>query len=132
TLTAIDGEAWSAVWDMMEKVPYEHRDALAQQIGAACTSRPKVVGFLQGAYLGLKGAGFTSWAPGLSACPSEALGTWMSETVANPPASPYSEKYNALLGAFVDARGEEALPVLEQAAVAAGQSGGPFHSVLEA
>jgi hypothetical protein len=131
-LAAIGVDAFVPVWEMMEKVPYEHRTALAEQVGAACGAQPKVVAFLQGAYLGLKGTAFTVWGPSFQTCTGEPFQAWMEGAVADPPASVYNERYNALVGAWVGARGVAALPALEKAAVAAGSEGGPFATILDA
>lgn len=131
-LAAIGVDGFVPVWEMMEKVPYEHRTALAEQVGAACAAQPKVVAFLQGAYLGLKGTAFTVWGPAFQACTTEPFQAWLEVALADPPASVYNEKYNALVGAWVGAKGAAALPALEKAAVAAGAKGGPFATVLDA
>lgn len=132
TLVAVEGEAYNPVWKMMERVPYEHRTELAEGVGATCATNPKVEGFLQGAHAALKGHDFTSWTPALVACNTEGMTAWADGVVTSPPTSPYNDKYNAVLTAVVDARGVDALPVLEKGAIAAANNGGPFKSVLDA
>lgn len=131
-LAAVRVDAFVPVWEMMGKVPYEHRQALAEGIGGACAVEPKVVPFLQGAYVAMKGTEFASWSPALDACTSPALAAWIEGALATPPASTYNEKYNAVVAAWVRARGIASLPALEKGAVVAGANGGPFTTLLDA
>lgn len=130
-IAAIDADAWTAVWDMMKKVPYEHRKALANGIGASCGDHAKVVPFLQGAHSGLKGTEFAAWAPAIESCPAEPLTAWLEKVVVEPPRSPYNEKYNAVLTSYAKIKKADALPVLEKAAIAAGNNDGPFNNVID-
>lgn len=132
SLAAIASDGFVPVWEMMAKVPYEHRTAVAEQVGSACADQPKVVAFLQGAYVGLKGTDFTSWGPAIERCAAPSLQAWMEGALADPPASAYNEKYNAIVTAWVDGRGVAGLPALEKAAVIAGTRGGPFPTLIEA
>ncbi len=131
-LAAIQEDAFVPVWDMMGKVPYEHRQALAQGVGAACATQPKVVPFLQGAYVAMKGTEFVSWSPALESCTSTELTTWMEGALASPPPSTYNEKYNAIVSAWGRGHGIAGLAALEKGAVAAGANGGPFSSLVDA
>lgn len=131
TLAAVDGDAWNAVWQGMGRVPYEHRTELAKAVGATCDARVKVLPFLEGAYTALKGADFESWQPAFEACRAAPLDAFLERVIADPPASPYNEKYHGAMRAFADHKGADAVPTLEAAAILAGTRGGPFSSVLD-
>jgi hypothetical protein len=131
TLAAIDGDVFTPVWEVMERLPYEHHVPLAEALGAACGEHTKVVPFVQGAYSALKGAEFVSWKPILQTCTTGGLSDWMATLVVDPPKSPYNDKYNAIITTFAQLRRAEALPQLQQAAIAAGTRGGPFNNIIE-
>jgi hypothetical protein len=132
TLAAVDADAWNAVWEMMERVPWEHRTDLATAVGEACATQPKVVSFLQGAHAGLKGSEFMSWTPALAACTRPELRDWMASVIAAPPASAYNEKYDAVVDAWIEVQGKAAVPALEAAAIKAGAAGGSVVTLLDA
>jgi hypothetical protein len=131
TLTAIDGDVFGPVWNIMERLPYEHHVPLAEAVGAACTQHPKVVPFVQGAYTALKGSDFLPWKPTLQACTAPALGEWLTGLVVDPPKSPYNDKYNAVITTFAAIYRAEAVPNLRDAAILAGTRGGPFNNIIE-
>lgn len=131
TITAIDASAYNAVWTMMEKVPYEHRESLARSVGESCNEHANVVPFIQGAWSALKGTDFTAWQSVLTLCGRPEIGTWIEGLVAAPPTSPYNDKYNAVITAWSRLRGVEGLDALEAAAVRAGAAGGPFNNLVE-
>lgn len=131
-LAGVRADAHTQIWDVMQRVPYEHRTELASQVGAACGTEPKVLPFLQGAYVGQKGAAFTSWTPALTSCASEPLVAWLEAVIVDPPSGPYNEKYNAILSAYTDIRRAASLPKLVEAAKLVGTRGGPFNNLLEA
>ncbi|MCB9680762.1 MAG: hypothetical protein H6733_04750 [Alphaproteobacteria bacterium] len=132
TLSAISLEAHTSIWKGMDRVPYEFRGQLAQQVGEACSTQPEVVTFVQAAYVALKGAEFATWVPAMKACEAPAMTTWLEEVLVDPPTSTYNEKYNAVLQAYVDTRRMDALPTLEKAATVIAGRGGPLSLVLDA
>lgn len=130
-LAAIDAEVWNPVWGALSKITsYEARDEVAQAIGAACTDKPKVVSFLQGAYFGLRDIEFQQWDDAYAACTDPGLVAWMDKQVQTPPNKMFDEKFNALMDVFVKARRVEALPALTAGAVKAAKDGGPFDPIL--
>ena len=132
SLASIDAEAYTPVWNMMEKIPdYSARDGIAKGIGEACAEHDKVNTFLQGAYFGLRDIQFGQWDDALVTCQSESLTGWMDGIVAKPPTTSYDEKYNTILSAYVKRKGPDALSALEKAAIQAANNGGPFNAVIE-
>lgn len=132
SMTAINAKAYTPVWNMLEKVPdYSARDEIAKGVGDHCQSDPNVVTFIKGAYYGLRGRQFSQWQEALMLCETPELSQWLEEVIVQPPKTSYDEKYNTVLNAYVKQRRYEALPVLERAAVASANEGGPFSSVLE-
>lgn len=131
SLAAIELDLFQPVWEMMHKLPSEHRADVATGIGAACEATPKVRVFLQGSFAGLRGPDFLRWQPAYDACGDAELVTWVEGEVATPPASPYNDKYNALANILIHHKGHEALPTLEQAAIKAGAGEGPFSMLSE-
>lgn len=130
SLAAIDGQVWNPVWIMPGKISdYAVRDVIASQVGEVCGEHPRVVGFLEGAYFGLRGLDFQQWDDAFITCRSAELDDWMDQQIASPPASSYDEKYDLLMGIYVARRGREALPGLKDAAVAAAARG-PFDAIL--
>ncbi len=115
---------------MLEKLPYDVRGDLAKDVGSSCTEHPRVASFLQGAYYGLRAPQFSPWGPALSRCTHSDFVTWMEGIVAAPPAQAYDEKYNAILGAYVEVVGITALPTL-RAAAGAVANGGPCNAIVE-
>lgn len=131
-LLAIDAEAYTPVWNMMEKIPdYDARDQVARKVGASCATHAKVIPFLQGAYFGLRNIQFGQWEDAFLTCEAPELQTWAEGVVGMPPASVYDEKYNTIATSFALARRVEALPTLTQAAIAASAQGGPFNAIIE-
>lgn len=132
SLAAIDAQIYKPVWNMMEKVPdFSARDEVAKGVGASCADNAAVLPFLQGAYSALGDRQFNSWREALGTCDSPALVTWLEQTAAKPPSVVYDEKYNSVTDVLVKRKKLEALPILEQAAIAAGTSGGPFSTLLD-
>lgn len=130
SLAAIEGQVWNPVWVMPAKITdYSARDVIAGQIGASCTERPEVVRYLQGAYGALRGLDFQQWDDAFLACEDPALVGWIEEQLQSPPASSYDEKYDLLLGIYVEKKGRDAMAVLQGAAIAAANAG-PFDSIL--
>ncbi len=131
SLVAIDHEAYTPVWAMIEKIPdYSARDEVAEKVGAACTTHAKVLPFLQGAYFGLRDIQFTQWDDALVSCPAPELTKFLEGEAAKPPASTYNDKYEAIVTAYVRRTRGESLPVLEKAAIASAGNGGPFDLLL--
>jgi hypothetical protein len=132
SITAIDAKAYTPIWNMLEKIPdYNTRDEIAKGVGDHCKTNDNVVTFIKGAYYGLRGRQFGQWEEALILCETEALTSWLEEVIVQPPKTTYDDKYNTVLTAYVKQRRYEALPVLERAAVASANQGGPFTSVLE-
>jgi hypothetical protein len=130
-MVAIDADIWNAVWEMVGKLSsYEARDEVAERIGMACEYNPKVVGFLEGAYFGLRDIDFTQWDDALVACQASGFAAWLQQQVENPPPKLYDDKWNALADALVRRLGPDALTVLATSAVVAAGNGGPFESIL--
>lgn len=133
SLAAIDGGVNAPVWAMLEKIPdIAVRDPVAREVGAECASHPAVVGFLQGAHANLRDRQFGMWREGFKGCASPELDAWLAQVVAKPPAVSYDEKYNVVSESLVKRKRAEALPVLQEAAIAAGGNGGPFTTILDA
>jgi hypothetical protein len=131
SMVAIDADIWNAVWEMVGKLSsYEARDEVAERIGMACEYNPKVVGFLEGAYFGLRDIDFVQWDDALVACQAPDFSAWLQQQVENPPPKLYDDKWNALADALVRRLGPDSLVVLATSAVAAAGNGGPFESVL--
>ncbi|MBN2801372.1 MAG: hypothetical protein JXX28_19680 [Deltaproteobacteria bacterium] len=132
SLVAIDAEAYTPVWNMMEKIPdYDARDEIGKGIGSQCADHPQVIPFLQGAYFGLRDIQFGQWDDAFLTCESATLNTWTQGIVAQPPKSVYDEKYNTIITSFALNMRAAALPVLEQAAIGAATEGGPFNAIIE-
>lgn len=130
SLSAIEHDVWMPLWKMPGMIPdYSTRDIVAKSIGEACLDNPKILPFLQGAYVGLRNIDFSRWNGAYSSCQSEDLGAWMATQIQTPPDSEYNEKYNTLLDAFVKRVGPEALSTLQTAAITASE-GGPFSTIL--
>lgn len=130
SVAGIRNDAFNDLWKAMDKLAYDQRAPVAEAVGAVCKEEPKVLVMLQGAYIALKGSDFASWGPAMVACGSDDMVAWMEEVVKAPPKSEYNAKYNAMLTSYVDVRGPDALPVLEEAARAAA-SGGPVNNLLD-
>lgn len=130
SLAAIDADVWNPVWVMPGKISdYNTRDIISSQVGEACGDHPKVVTFLQGAYLGLRSLDFKQWDNAFISCQSPDLAAWFSAKITAPPASSYDEKYEALMDMYIKREGPGALDVLKTAAISA-TGGGPFESIL--
>ena len=58
TMAAIEHDVWVPAWGQLNIIvraaSYETRDEIARQVGEACLDTPKVVTFLQGAYIGIR------------------------------------------------------------------------------
>jgi hypothetical protein len=131
SLASIEAESFVPVWHMIEKLPYENREAVTEGIGAACEDNVKVITFLQGAYAALKDVEFGRWESALRTCKASDLTKWLDGAVANPPSSTYNEKYSTLLTAYARRQGASALPGMQRAAVKVAKDGGPFNAILE-
>jgi hypothetical protein len=131
SMAAVEADIWNPVWEMVGKLSsYEARDEVAERLGMACEYNPKIVGFLQGAYFGLRDIEFSQWDDALVACKTEDFDKWLYDQVRNPPPKLYDEKWNALADATVRRLGADALPILADSAKVAAGNGGPFESIL--
>lgn len=127
---AITADTWNPVWQMLGKITsYDARDEVANEIGALCSSDPKVVSFLQGAYFGLRDIEFQQWDNAYLTCESADLTTWMTDQIVKPPAKMFDEKYNALIGIYANKLRAGALPNMAKAAIAAAAAG-PYDAIL--
>jgi len=128
---AIEGDAWTPAWKVLshEALGWDVRDQVAEQIGAQCTSSPKIVAFLKGAYFGLRDIQFQQWDDALIGCQSDDLATWIATQTESPPDSMFDDKYNALMSVLVARQGVQALPHLGIAAKKA-VARGPFDAIL--
>ena len=131
SMAAIEADVWNPVWEQLSKVTsYDARDEIAESVGASCTDNPKVITFLQGAYLGIRSTiDFRQWDDAYLSCESDDLTTWLQTKVESPPNSIFDERFDALLTIFVDRQRASALPHLATAAIAAAESG-PYDSIL--
>lgn len=131
SMAAVEADIWNPVWEMIGKLSsYEARDEVAERLGMACQYNPKIVGFLQGAYFGLRDIEFSQWDDALVACQTEDFDKWLYEQVRNPPPKLYDEKWNALADATLRRLGVDAIPILADSAKVAATNGGPFESIL--
>jgi hypothetical protein len=129
---AIGSEIYQPVWSMLEDVTdYSARDEVARGVGAHCASDETILPFLQGAYFGLGDRQFGQWREAFNTCETAQFDAWLVEVVGQPPTITYDEKYSTVVGALVKRRKMEALPLLVGAAVAAGNSGGPFNTIVD-
>jgi len=130
SLVAIDADVWNPVWTMPGKISdYNMRDVIAGDVGAACTSHPKVIQFLEGAYFGLRGLDFKQWSNAFSSCDSPDIDGWLQAQLETPPKGAYDEKFDMLMGLYVRRKGPQSIEVLKKTAIAAAD-GGPYDSVL--
>lgn len=130
-MNAVDAEVWNPVWTALSKIPsYEARDEVAQRVGEACTTHPRVVNFLQGAYFGLRDVEFQQWDDAYGACTDEKLWAWAEGQVKAPPAKQFDEKYNSLVAIYVKHKKAAALPALTEVVVKAAENNGPFDAML--
>mgnify|MGYP000873041656 CR=1 len=130
SLVAINRDIWNPVWTMLGRISdYSTRDIISGQVGEACASNPKVVTFLQGAYVGLRGLDFQQWDDAFLTCDTPEMQAWMEERVTTPPKGSYDEKYEQLLGIYIGQKRAEALPQLKTAALVA-LNDGPFDAIL--
>lgn len=131
SLVAIRADIWTPVWQMPSKIKdYAIRDEVANSIGEACSTEPKVVAFLEGAYFGLRDIEFQQWDDALVVCNSTDFDDWLLKQIENPPAKQYDEKWMALTNIYVKRKGSDSLGALSTAAVKAAQNGGPFEAIL--
>lgn len=131
SLVAIDADIWNPVWSMINKLTsYEARDVVSSRVGLNCVNHPKVVGFLQGAYYGLRDIEFSQWDDALVSCESKEMTDWLVQQVEDPPAKLYDEKWSALADALVQRDQAAALPHLTKGALLAAKKGGPFEAIL--
>lgn len=131
TLLAIDQKIHRPVWEMIDKLPYEVRDDLAYEVGAACSDRDQVIPFLQGAFYGLRAPDLARWSTSFQSCPKGVFVDWLEGIVREPPAQAYDEKYNTALNGYVKQRKIDALPVLVKAAIVSADKEGPFNAIVE-
>ncbi len=131
SLAAMEYDIWNPVWEMIGKLSsYDARDEVAERVGLSCEYNPKVVGFLQGAYFGLRDIDFSQWDDALVSCKSASFEEWMIQLVEDPPPKLYDEKWSAIVDALVKRRGRDSLPHLAKGAVVAAGNGGPFEAIL--
>jgi hypothetical protein len=131
SLAAIDAGVTRPVATELDSVGGA-RGEVATGIGEACVDHPGVVNFLETTYTDAKGHGFAAWREALIACRAPAFETWLASTAAAPPPEIISERYGAVLGAYVRHAGKDALPTLQAAAIAAAANHGPFDDIVSA
>lgn len=128
--TAIQAGVYNSTWKMLGKIPdYSQRNAVASAIGEKCATNPAVVKFLQGAYFALNNTDFSQWDDAYLTCESEEINTWFTQQVLAVPTGSYSESYNTLLDIYIKQNSVEALPKLQEAALAA-KDNGPFDVII--
>lgn len=131
-MVAVENDVWNPVWEMIGQITdYTVRDAVAEEVGAACVDRAKVVAFLQGAYFGLKPVEFSEWSDAVRACEAPAFSDWLQQQVASPPNKSYDDKWSTLMNAYVARAGGDALDTLKVAAIKASQGDGPLDTLLD-
>ncbi len=131
SLAAIDHDIWNPVWEMLGKISsYEARDEVASRIGMTCNYNTKVVGFIQGAYYGLRDIEFGQWDDALLTCESQDFEDWLIKQVEDPPPKLYDEKWSALADALAQRLHAGSLPHLARGAIVAASNGGPFDAIL--
>ncbi len=127
---AIDHDIWTPVWRQLGRISsYDARDEVARRLGERCGEDEKILSFLQGAYFGLRDIEFQQWDDAFLSCEAPELDAWLVKQVEHPPNKVFDEKYNALVGIFVQKKRREALPHLAKAAIAAAGSG-PYDALL--
>lgn len=131
SMVAIENDVWNPVWEMLGHIPdYDVRDQVATEIGGKCAESEKVVSFLQGAYFGLRDIEFAQWDDALVTCESESFEAWLVQTVENPPAKVYDDKWVKVLEIYVLRKGPDSLETLANGARKAAEVGGPFDATL--
>ena len=131
SLKAIEMDVWNPLWTAIGKIQsFEARDEVTRRVGESCSTNPKIIPFLEGAYFGLREADFQQWDDAFIICTDPALATWLTEQVKKVPSASFDEKYDVLLTIYVRSRKADALPALAVAAIKAGKDGGPFDSIL--
>lgn len=131
SLVAIDADIWNPVWDMISRITsYEARDVVAERVGMSCSTHPNVVGFLEGAYFGLRDIEFSQWDDGLVACDAKEFEDWLVRQVEDPPPKLYDEKWSMLADVLVRRQHAAALGPLAKGASVAAKNGGPFEAIL--
>ncbi len=129
-MVAIEKDVWKPMWSSLGKISnYEARDEVANAVGTACQEHPKVVTYLEGAYLGLRDIEFKQWEDAFVSCEDPALTVWIDKQVRTPPAKHYDEKFVELMAIYVKKQKSAALPTLTDAAIAAAEKG-PFDAIL--
>lgn len=130
TLAAVDTEVWLPAWQSIGKIAsYEAQDAVVLEIGAACTTNPKVSSFLQKAYTELKPVDYARWDDAIKTCEDAALWAALEVQVQSPPSARFDEKYDSLLAIYTKKKKVDALPALQAAAIKAAASG-PFDALI--
>ena len=131
SMVAVDAEDRNPVWEMLGGIPnYDHRDIVAAGVGQQCAENEQVVKFLQGAYFGLRDIDFAQWDDAMVTCKAESFDTWLMETVQNPPAKQYDEKWAKVAEVYVERKGADSLDSLAIGASKAAEIGGPFEAIL--
>ncbi|MCP4808257.1 MAG: hypothetical protein GY913_27925 [Proteobacteria bacterium] len=131
SMVAIDAEVWNPVWEMLGKIPdYDARDVVAAGVGDQCGENETVVKFLQAAYFGLRDIDFAQWDDAMVSCKTESFDGWLMETVQNPPAKQYDEKWAKVAEVYVERKGADSLDSLAIGAQKAAGNGGPFEAIL--
>lgn len=131
TLMGIDAGVTDAVWEAFSDKSYDVQSPIVERVGAECGEGNVYESFLQASYVKLRGPEFLSWEPALRACESDSMGQWLQTQVMSPPASRYNDKYNVILSAYAERVGDKGLDSLREAAIVAGNTGGPMASVLD-
>lgn len=120
------------VYGMLETIPdYAARTDVARMLGSRCADDPKVLAFVSGAHAALKDRAFVGWSPALASCPADGLTAELQRLAAEVPQRAFDDKYAKVVDLYAERKKAEALPVLEEAAVAAAK-GGPYPVVVDA
>ena len=132
SLAAIDSGVNAPVWGMLEEIPeFSLRDEVAKGVGAHCVDHPQVLAFLKGAHGQLRDRQFGMWREAFKSCESADLDVWLEQVVSQPPSVSYDEKYNVVSESLIKRQRVASLGVLKTAAIAAGNNGGPFSTILD-
>jgi hypothetical protein len=129
SLAAIRAEVWNPVWKQLEYLDYATRDEVAERLGEACATEPKVVTFLSSSYLALRDIEFQRWGRAFNACTAAELDAWVLSQVESPPDQLFDEKYNSVVTMFVKKQRAAALPALARGAIKAAANG-PYDALL--
>lgn len=120
------------VHGMLEVIgDYSVREDVVESIGAGCDD-PAVLAFVRGLHGQLKDRAFVSWAPAVAACSSPDVAVDLEAQAQTPPAVKFDNKYAKVVELYGQRAGAGALPLLQDAAIAAAANNGPYSAVLDA